>query len=465
VVGGGYVGLVSACFYARTGHETTIVEVDQQRRAQIARGEPPFYERGLDSVLKDVISAGRLNVSEDLRAATASADATFITVGTPSRRDGSINLGQVRKASREIGEGLRRYEGYHHVVVRSTVVPGTTVNVVKPILEKRSGGGVGQSFGLAVQPEFLREGNAFEDMERPDRIVIGAVDDRTTNFLVGFYGRLHQGHVPPILTMNASTAEMVKYANNSFLACKISFINEIANICQRIPGADVVQVADAIGLDNRIGRSFLDAGLGFGGSCFPKDIRAMIHHSQRLRYSPAMLKAILKVNNRQPLVAVEMLRTSLGTLKGRRIAVLGSSFKPGTDDMREARSIIVIGRLLQLKAHVVLYDPKAMGVARKVFGGRVEYAHSSNECLAGADCAIVVTEWDEFKQLRPSDFGCMRRMLLVDGRRIYRPSEFADRIEFKAIGLGPAVAVSSARTRRSRSGLRKSGPLSRRTQS
>jgi UDPglucose 6-dehydrogenase len=439
VVGGGYVGLVSACFYARAGNEITIVEVDQGRRAQIARGEPPFYERGLDSILKDVISTGKLTVSEDLAATVARTEVTFLTVGTPSHRDGSINLAQVRKASQEIGEGLRRCDAYHYVIVRSTVMPGTTMNLVKPILERHSGRQVGQGFGLAMQPEFLREGNAFEDMERPDKIVIGAVDHRTRDFLVDFYEHLHQGRVPPILTISASTAEMVKYANNSFLACKISFINEIANICQRAQGVDVVQVAEAIGLDKRIGRDFLDAGLGFGGSCFPKDVRALIRHSQRLKYSPAMLKAALSVNDRQPLVAVEMARGSLRSLKGRRIAVLGCSFKPGTDDMREARSIMVIDRLLKLGAHVVLYDPKAIENARKVFGNRVEYADSVEKCLAGADCAIAVTEWDQFKRLTPRDFGRMRRQLVVDGRRIYRPNEFAGTIEFKAVGLGPAA--------------------------
>jgi UDPglucose 6-dehydrogenase len=436
VVGAGYVGLVSACFYAQAGHETTIVEADPRRRVQIVRGEAPFYERGLSPILREVTSTGKLSVSEDLEAAVGRTEATFLTVGTPSRRDGSIDLAQVRKASADIGKALRRCGSYHCVIVRSTVVPGTTVNVVKPILEKHSGKQVGQHFGLAMQPEFLREGNALQDAERPDRIVIGAADARTRDFLVEFNERLYEDHVPPVLTMNPTTAEMVKYTNNSFLACKISFINEIANICERIPGVDVVQVADAIGLDKRIGRSFLDAGLGFGGSCFPKDVRALVQESRRLGYSAEMLKTSLKVNDRQPLVAVEMAKSALRTMKGRRIAVLGCSFKPGTDDMREARSIIVISRLLRLGAHVVLYDPKAIEVARKVFGSRVEYADSVEECLAGADCTITVTEWDEFKQLTPLDFECMKRRLVVDGRRVYRPSEFVGKIEFKAVGLG-----------------------------
>lgn len=343
----------------------------------------------------------------------------------------------MRKASKEVGHGLTRCDAYHYVVVRSTVVPGTTVNVVKPILERSSGRQVGRGFGLAMQPEFLREGNALEDMERPDKIVIGAVDDRTRDFLARFYEHLHQGPVPPILAMNASTAEMVKYANNGFLACKISFINEMANICQRISGVDIVQVADAIGLDKRIGRSFLDAGLGFGGSCFRKDVRALIRETQRMRYSPAMLEATLTVNHTQPLVAVEMASSSLRTLKGRRVTVLGCSFKPGTDDIREAPSITVITRLLKLGARVVLYDPKAMEAARRIFGSKVEYAGSVEESLAAADCAIIVTEWEEFKRLTARDFACMKRRVVVDGRRIYRPKDFADRTEFRAVGLGP----------------------------
>jgi UDPglucose 6-dehydrogenase len=456
VVGAGYVGLVSACFYAGAGHDTTVVEVDSHRRAEIARGESPFFEPGMDSLLRDMVATGKLFVSEDLEASVARTQATFVTVGTPSRLDGSINLRQVREVSKEIGKGLRRCDGYHHVIVRSTVVPGTTMNVVRPILEMRSGGKVGQNFGLAVQPEFLREGNALNDMERPDRIVIGVLDGHTRDFLIDFYKDLHQINTPPIVTTNPPTAEMVKYANNSFLACKISFINEIANICQRMPGIDVLQVADAIGIDKRIGRDFLDAGLGFGGSCFPKDVRALIQESERLQYSPTMLKAVLRVNDRQPLVAVEMARSALHTLKGRRIAILGCSFKPDTDDMREARSIIAIRRLLKLGARVILYDPKAMEVARKIFDRRVDYAHSPRECVTGVDCVIVVTEWDEFKRLAPSDFAHLKRRVIVDGRRIYGASEFGPVFELKAVGLGPALqdfpAPSTQRARNSASG-------------
>jgi UDPglucose 6-dehydrogenase len=450
VVGAGCVGLVSACFYAEAGHETTLVEVDLHRRTKIARGESPFFEPGIDSLLRDMVVSGKLVVSEDLKASVARTHATFVTVGTASRLDGSINLAQMRKASKEIGKGLRRCDGYHHVIVRSTVVPGTTMNVVCPILEVGSGGKVGRNFGLAVQPEFLREGNALNDMERPDRIVIGVVDDRTRDFLIEFYKDLYRSNMPAIVTANPPTAEMVKYASNSFLACKISFINEIANICQRMPGIDVVQVADAIGIDKRIGRHFLEAGVGFGGSCFPKDIRALIRESERLQYSPTMLKAVLRVNDRQPLVAVEMARSALHTLKGRRIAILGCSFKPGTDDMREARSIIAISRLLKLGARVILYDPKAMEVARNMFGSRLDYAHSAKECVTGVECVIVLTEWDEFKRLTPSDFAHVKGRVLVDGRRIYSPSEFGPEFQFKAVGLGPALRAFPAPSTRAR---------------
>lgn len=437
VIGGGYVGLASGCFYAQAGHDVTVVEADPRRRAQITRGELPFYEPGLGSILRKVVSSGRFSLSGEVWTNVQRSEITFLAVGTPSRRDGSIDLAQVRKATRQIGDGLRRHGGYHYVIVRSTVVPGTTVRVVKPILEKHSGGRVGRSFGLAMQPEFLREGKALKDMNNPDKIVIGALDGRTRDYLVRFYKRLHRGQAVPILTMNASTAETVKYANNSFLACKISFINEIANICQGIPGVDVVQVADAIGLDRRIGRAFLDAGLGFGGSCLPKDVRALILQSQRLGYSATMLRAALAVNDKQPLVAVEMIKSSLGTLKGRRIAVLGCSFKPGTDDMREARSLVLIAALVRSGAHVTVYDPKATKTAKEILRSKVEYAGSVKQCLAGADCAITVTEWDEFKRLTPRSFDGMRRRLIVDGRRIYAPSNFARRIEFKAVGLGP----------------------------
>ena len=441
IVGAGYVGLVSACCYADKGYSVILRETDQRKYEAIQRGKPPFHEPLIDEALKRSLSSGRLVVTKDMQEAVLDSDIIFVAVGTPSKKDGSIDLSQVRQAAKEIGATLKHAEGYHHVVVRSTVVPGTTSKIVKPILQKASGKNIGEKFGLAVNPEFLREGSAVHDAHHPDRIIIGDLDPKTGDFLEDFYRKFHDGKPPPILRMSSASAEMTKYASNAFLATKISFINEIAHICENVNDADVVQVADAIGLDARIGRKFLEAGLGFGGSCFPKDLRALIVASERSNYRPRLLKAVLDVNERQALNAVRLAIEELHSLRQKRIAVLGLSFKPETDDMREARSMIVIERLLKLGAKVIAYDPVANENARQLLRGKIEYAKSMYECIRGADCCIVATEWEEFQRLTAEDFlSLMRRPVLVDGRRIYKPCSFAKKVRYRAIGLANSEA-------------------------
>lgn len=441
VVGAGYVGLVSACCYAEKGNPVIICEVDSARRSLIEEGKAPFREPSLDESLKSAISSGRLAVTDNMLDAVLDSDAIFITVGTPSKKDGSIDLAQTRSASKEIGTALRERGEYSYVVMRSTVVPGTTSRVVRPILEKSSDKRVGEDFGLAVNPEFLKEGSAVEDTYHPDRIVIGELDTKTGDFLHEFYVKFHDSKPPPILRMSSSSAEMVKYASNSFLAMKISFINEIANMCEKIPGVDVVRVAEGIGLDPRIGRKFLNAGLGFGGSCFPKDVRALIAWSEHLGHSPGFLKAVLKANEMQVSRAIELAVGELGSLERRRVAVLGLAFKPETDDIREARSIALIHRLLRLGARVTAYDPVATKNAERVFHERINYAKSSLECIDGADCCIVATEWDEFRKLNPEEFlSHMNRPVIIDGRRIYDPNTFLRKLRYRAIGLAHSKA-------------------------
>lgn len=442
IVGAGYVGLVSACCYAEKGYSVILREIDQRKYEAIQQGKPPFREPLIDEALKRSLSSGRLVVTKDMQEAVLNSDIIFVAVGTPGKMDGSIDLSQVRLAAKEIGVTLKQAEGYHHVVVRSTVVPGTTSMIVKPILQKASGKKIGEKFGLAVNPEFLREGSAVHDTSHPDRIVIGDLDPKTGDFLEDFYRKFHDGKPPPILRMSSASAEMTKYASNAFLATKISFINEIANICENVNDADVVQVADAIGLDVRIGRKFLEAGLGFGGSCFPKDLRALIVASERSNYRPRLLKAVLDVNERQALNAVRLALEELHSLGQKRIAVLGLSFKPETDDMREARSMIVIERLLKLGAKVIAYDPVTNENARQLLRGKIEYAKSMHECIQGADCCIVATEWDEFQRLTAEDFlSLMRRPVVVDGRRIYDPCSFARKVVYRAIGLANSESL------------------------
>lgn len=436
VVGAGYVGLVSACCYAEKGHPVIIREVDSARREVIQQGKAPFHEPSLDQSLIRGLSSGSLKVTDSMDEAMKSSDVTFIAVGTPSKKDGSIDLRQVRCAAEEVGIALSGKNGYHHVVVRSTVVPGTTDRIVKPILEETSGKCVGQGFGLAVNPEFLREGSAIEDTFGPDRILIGELDRRTADFLEDFYVKFHDGKPPPILRMSPSSAEMVKYASNTFLAMKISFINEIANICEKVPGVDVVRVAEGIGLDTRIGRKFLNAGLGFGGSCFPKDVRALLAESERLGCETRLIRATLQTNEAQALRAVELALDELRSLKGRQVAVLGLSFKPECDDMREARSLVVIDKLLKMAAEVIAYDPVACENARRILHRKIKYAQSARECIEGAECCIIVTEWEEFRRLGPEDFlSLMRKPVVIDGRRIYDPSAFAEKLRYRAIGL------------------------------
>jgi UDPglucose 6-dehydrogenase len=323
------------------------------------------------------------------------------------------------------------------VVVKSTVVPGTTENMVKPIIEKHSGKRCGIGFGLCMNPEFLREGAALYDTLHPDRIIIGEYDKKSGDVFENLFTQFYKEELPPIIRTNPSTAELIKYANNAFLATKISFINTIANVCEKIPGADVTTVAEGIGLDERIGSLFLRAGLGYGGSCFPKDVKALIAFSKSLGYEPTLIKTVKEVNNVQPYKAVELAEKLVGDLKGKRIAILGLAFKPGTEDMREATSIKVVDRLLKKKARVIVYDPVAMDNAKKIFGEKVSYSSSAIECIRNAVCCIIVTEWDEFRNLGPEDFvKHMKEPNVVDGRRIYEPRRFGERNHFTAVGLG-----------------------------
>jgi UDPglucose 6-dehydrogenase len=438
VIGVGYVGLCTAVGFASKGYNVVCSDVDAAKVAKINQGIPPFHEPGLPEMLKQTIDNGHLKcLANQTLDAVLETDIAYIAVGTPSKPDGSIDLKYVETVSSDIGKALKQKSNYHVVVVKSTVVPGTAQNTVKPNLENESGKICGDDFGLCMNPEFLRQGSAFQDTFNADRVVVGSYDQKSGDTLEALYREFYDPKVPPIIRTSLATAELIKYASNAMLATKISFINTIANICEKIPGADVKTVAVAMGLDKRIGPLFLDAGLGYGGSCFPKDVKALIACSKAYGYTPELLESVENINHSQPLKAVEFCKKTLGNLEGKKVAILGLAFKPDTDDMREARVIPIINQLLKEGTIVKAYDPVAINMAKNIFQNKIQYASTAIDCLKNADAAILITEWDEFKKLAPEDFiKNMKQPILIDGRRIYDPRTFRGKLKFTAIGLG-----------------------------
>ncbi|NJE61793.1 UDP-glucose/GDP-mannose dehydrogenase family protein [Thermococcus sp. 21S7] len=416
VIGSGYVGLVTGMGFVKLGNEVIFVDVDEGKISMINNAEPPIYEEGLDELMKEF--KGRYRATNDYREAILNSEVTFICVGTPSREDGSIDLTYIEQASREIGKVLREKSDYHTVVVKSTVLPGTTENVVKPILEDESGKKAFKDFGLAMNPEFLREGVALRDFLNPDRIVIGVQDERTKRALEELYAPINA----PKLFTDIKTAEMIKYASNAFLATKISFANEIGNICKKL-GIDSWKVFEGVGLDHRISPHFFRTGIGWGGSCFPKDVRALINKAEEIGEEPVILKAAVEVNERQPLKLIELLMKHVPELGGKTVGVLGLAFKPDTDDVRETRAYAVIKKLLEEGAEVIAYDPQAMKNFKRFYpdvGEKIAYAESAEDVLRATDVVLLVTEWREFEEIDYSG------KIVIDGRRVRKAEETAE---------------------------------------
>jgi UDPglucose 6-dehydrogenase len=442
IFGLGYVGLATAVCLTRKGHEVVGIDPDREKVEKIQGGMAPFFEPDLDASLKKAVDQRALTASTG-PSLNSQSEIAYITVGTPSNSDGSINLGYVQAAARDIGRSLRNKRGYQLIVIKSTVTPGTARNIVRPAVEKESGRALGTDFGLCSNPEFLREGRAIYDTENPDRIIIGGDNAHALSLLEQFYQEYHKPNIPPIIKTTHENAELIKYANNAFLAAKISFINTIANIAEKTPNANVTTIAKSIGLDERIGPKFLEAGLGYGGSCFPKDLAALIAYSKSRGYGPGLIAATANTNGTQPFKAVQFAKKRLRRLQGKKIAVLGLAFKPNTADMREAVSIPIIKALLSSRAKVTAYDPAAKEQAKKMFRNRIQYASSATGCIKGAELAIVVTEWDEFKQLTGKDFvALMKTPLVYDGRRIFDPNEMKQAgVNYYALGLGEASRI------------------------
>jgi len=411
VVGTGYVGLVTGVCLAEKNNVVTCVDVIEEKVDMIKKGKPPIYEKNLQPLLEKNVKNKRLLATTNLGKAMEKTDIIFICVGTPSKEDGAIDLRHVENAVKNIGKNLANLEetDYPVVVVKSTVVPGTTEKIVIPTLEKHSGKKAGKDFGVCMNPEFLREGDAVKDFLNPDRIVIGEHDEKGGDKL----DRVYSWSKAPRIRCTPTTAEMIKYASNALLATKISFINEIGNQCKTL-GIDVYDVARGVGLDHRISPHFLQAGPGFGGSCFPKDVKALAKQAEELGLQPLLLKAVLEVNRRQPLKAVDLVEKMLGQLEDRTVTILGLTFKPDTDDTRESPAIPIIKKLLERGANVILHDPKAGEKVKKLFYGdkKVEIFEDPQKAVDLGDATILVTAWREYLTL---DYSKTR---LVDTRHV-----------------------------------------------
>jgi UDPglucose 6-dehydrogenase len=404
IIGTGYVGLVTGACLAKLDNNIICVDIDKKKIEMINNSISPIYEEGLDELLSDY--KDKIRATTDYSSAINNSDLTFICVGTPpSNNKGNIDFSSIKKTSIIIGKCLKEKNSWHLVVVKSTVPPGTTKDFILPILEKQSSLKAGRDFGLAMNPEFLREGVAIKDFLEPDRIVIGVYDKRSRDVL----RRLYKSFSCPIVETSLPTAEMIKYASNAFLATKISFINEIGNMCKKI-GIDTYAVADGVGLDKRIGRAFLDSGIGWGGSCFPKDLQALITWAKKNNEKPSILESVVEVNKRQPLKLVEILKKHIPTLKGRTIGVLGLAFKPNTDDIRESKTIPIVEELFKEGAIIKTYDPKAIENFKKIYP-QIEYCSSAEEVLS-SDAILILTKWEEYKKL---DY---KGKLVIDGRRL-----------------------------------------------
>jgi len=411
VVGSGYVGTTIAACFAELGHDVTAIDIDESVVDSLNKGNATIHEPGLDDLLAEHVG-DRLRATTDY-SVTPETDATFLALPTPSKADGSLDTAIILAAAQSVGEALAEKSEPHLVVTKSTVTPGTTETEIAPTVREAAGGSEAITFGM--NPEFLREGSAVDDFLNPDKIVLGtAGDEWAAETLRAIFEPLIERTNAPVVETGIQEAEMIKYANNAFLASKISLINELGNICKE-HGIDAYEIADAIGLDDRIGEQFLRSGVGWGGSCFPKDVDAIIAAAREQGYDPELLSAAVGVNDRQPGRMVDLLERHVEPA-GKRIAVLGLAFKPGTDDIRNSRAIPLIDALLDRGASVVAYDPVAVDNMREQYPD-IAYADSAADALSGADGALVVTDWAEFADL-DREFDEMSTPVVVDGRRI-----------------------------------------------
>ena len=430
VVGLGFVGLSISSVLASKNYNVVGIDIDNQKCSDIRNGVLPLFEPGLENTLRVGLKK-KLTISNNF-SLIKNCNMIFVTVGTPQKSNGAIELSMIKEAITSIGRIIAKSKNNPIILIKSTVTPGTMQNVILPILEKRSGKKAGRGFGLISNPEFLQESNAIKDTKFPHVIVLGGYQTRFMKKTKNFFSKLHP-NVPIIIT-NHQTAEMIKYANNSFLATKISFINQLSNICQNIPGVNIDDIAKTIGSDPRIGDAFLNAGPGYGGSCLPKDMKALINFAEKVGINPTLLNAVEKTYQRQIEIIISLMEKSLGTLALKRLTVLGTAFKPNTDDVRDSIAIELIKRLLKKNARITIYDPKAMRNTMKIFGKKIIYAKSITDALNNSQWIIMVTHWKQFEALNNNSIKRMKKKFVIDCRRILSKKELD--AEYYAIGIG-----------------------------
>jgi len=427
VIGTGYVGLVSGACFAEFGVDVTCVDVDAAKIEKLKAGGIPIYEPGLDTIVAKNVEAGRLHFTTDIKAAVEQALVVFLAVGTPPQPDGTPDMSYYRQAAKDVAEAMN---GYKVLVTKSTVPVGTGKWLREFVQENLA---VETEFGVASNPEFLREGAAIEDFMRPDRVVVGSNEERAIEVMKELYRPLYLIETPVVIT-SLEAAELIKYAANAFLATKITFINEIANLCDAI-GCDVHDVARGMGMDNRIGRKFLHPGPGYGGSCFPKDTRALTTVADQFGVETRIVDAVIEANDRQRDAMIPKIEALVGDLNGKKIGVLGLSFKPETDDMRESPAIEIIAGMIERGATIKAFDPVAMDESRHFITG-IEYAKDEYDAIDGADAMVIVTEWNQFRAL---DFEKVKSLLtsnkIADLRNIYEPSDMRE-LGFEYVGVG-----------------------------
>jgi UDPglucose 6-dehydrogenase len=428
VVGTGYVGLVTGAVFADLGNDVICVDKVHEKINALRAGQMPIYEPGLEEMVARNVADGRLSFTLDLANAVRQSDVVFIAVGTPPQDSGETDLSQVEAVAAEIGRAMDRYK----VIVNKSTVPVGTGEFVRDVITRHQP--VPIQFDVVSNPEFLREGSAIEDTLRPDRIVIGAPNQQVAMTLVELYAPLER----PMIITDLPSAEVIKYASNAFLATKISFINAIANLCEAA-GADVTQVIKGMGLDSRIGSAFLQAGLGYGGSCFPKDVDSLVQTAKGLGYDFKLLRAVVDINKERAARLVETIKKGMSPLDDKTLAVLGLAFKPNTDDMREARSLEVIGLLLAAGARIRAYDPVAADKARSMLPPAVVFCASPYEAAGGADAVVLVTEWNEFKFMNLERLRkLLRRPVIFDGRNVWEPERMRRLgFEYHSVGRRP----------------------------
>jgi len=430
IVGLGFVGLSISSVLASKNYNVVGIDIDNQKCSDIRNGVLPLFEPDLENTLRVGLKK-KLTISNNF-SLIKNCDMIFVSVGTPQKSNGAIELSMIKKATKTIGQIIRKSKKNPIIFIKSTVVPGTTQDVILPILEKTSGKKANIDFGLISNPEFLQESNAIRDTKYPHVIILGGKQSKYMKKAKMFFSKMHP-NVPIVIT-NFQTAEMIKYANNSFLATKISFINQLSNICQNIPGTNIDDIAKIIGLDSRIGKLFLNAGPGYGGACLPKDINALIKFSDKIGVKPILLNAVEKTNHEQMNNIMSLMKKILGSITSKRITILGTAFKPNTDDVRDSKSIELIKKLLKNKAKITIHDPKAIENTKKIFGKKIIYAKSITDALNKSQCVIIMTHWKQYYTLNNHSIKHMSKKIIIDCRRVLVKKGLD--AEYYAIGIG-----------------------------